>query len=134
MTDDEKAAHCRVYSQLGQLTTLKELTPVGQTVSRARSQDALQVEGLVFSLESRLDLLRGMKAMEVLDLRNCAHRIGIEELDWFHEHWPNLKSIKGLQNSRDWADEEWQKKEAEVEAWIAEHPNGIGSSFKRRGE
>ncbi|KAG0045740.1 hypothetical protein BGZ83_009019 [Gryganskiella cystojenkinii] len=129
MTEAEKNALKRVYSQLSKLTKLRELVLSGQLINRVRDLDKMHTECLALSLESGLDMLHDMKEMEVLDVRNCAHRIGVRELEWIHEHWPKLKTIKGLTESRSWADREAEKEMAKVKQWKAEHPGGIGSSF-----
>ncbi|KAG0045738.1 hypothetical protein BGZ83_009017 [Gryganskiella cystojenkinii] len=114
MTDVEKGAHKRVYSQLSRLTKLKELVLSGERKNEHRDLDKMHTECLALSLESGLDMLHDMKEMEVLDVRNCAHRIGVRELEWIHKHWPKLKTIKGLTESRSWADKQAEKELAKV--------------------
>ncbi|KAG0043701.1 hypothetical protein BGZ83_011120 [Gryganskiella cystojenkinii] len=129
MTEGEKYAHKTVYSQLSRLTNLRELVLSGQSRNDHRDLDKMHTECLALSLESGLDMLHGMNEMEVLDVRNCAHRIGVKELEWIHDHWPKLKTIKGLTESRAWADKEAEKELVKVKQWKAEHPRGIGSLF-----
>ncbi|KAG0279483.1 hypothetical protein BGZ96_001949 [Linnemannia gamsii] len=54
---------------------------------------------LELSLESGLDELRGLQALEELNVYQLAHRIGLAEVQWMAEHWPSLKSIVGLRYS-----------------------------------
>ena len=86
---------------------------------------------LRLSLESGLDLMKDLKQLRVLDVSGMAHRIGVQELEWMHVNWPRLKWIEGLLTSPSgWADEVFQtQRKQEVEAWLQEHPWGIGSSY-----
>ncbi|KAF9281756.1 hypothetical protein BGZ88_011410 [Linnemannia elongata] len=149
-----------IYEQLGRMTGLEELVlgvvdicleDVGdympeedvndEGISLTKLEDDMEEDGwlnrlinyqsLEFSLESGLELLSGLKVLELLDVKSTAHRIGVEELEWMHVHWPKLKEIKGLVTERKWAGdgEEGIKVKQDVEAWIAAHPHGIGSSY-----
>ncbi|KAG0050168.1 hypothetical protein BGZ90_007121 [Linnemannia elongata] len=149
-----------IYEQLGRMTGLEELVlgvvdicleDVGdympeedvndEGISLTELEDEMEeddwlnrlinYQSLEFSLESGLELLSGLKVLELLDVKSTAHRIGVEELEWMHVHWPKLKEIKGLVTERKWAGdgEEGIKVKQDVEAWIAAHPHGIGSSY-----
>ncbi|KAG0063586.1 hypothetical protein BGZ89_009778, partial [Linnemannia elongata] len=143
-----------IYEQLGRMTGLEELVlgvvdicleDVGdympeedvndEGISLTKLEDDMEEDGwlnrlinyqsLEFSLESGLELLSGLKVLGLLDVKSTAHRIGVEELEWMHVHWPKLKEIKGLVTERKWAgdDEEGIKVKQDVEAWIAAHPH-----------
>ncbi|KAF9125149.1 hypothetical protein BGW39_007618 [Mortierella sp. 14UC] len=142
-----------IYLQLNRMVNLQELI-LGETDFSQRRLDHLNVDAsldsialeealldhevrafnyqsMEFSLESGLMLLGGLKELRVLDVRRTAHRIGIAELEWMYTNWPKLKEIRGLVTERRWADraEDGARVKEEVEAWIAAHPKGIGSSF-----
>lgn len=144
-----------VYTQLGRMTGLKELvlgitgfSPAmlarhGLDSSTADSVALEQIMwgnqvnlfnyfSLSFSLKSGLELLGGLKELEVLDVRMTAHHdIGVEELEWMHENWSRLREIRGLDSERGWAGDGVNGVEikAAVDEWMDAHPRGIGSSF-----
>lgn len=149
-------AHRRGYTQLESLVHLKELImghseadPATTTQYRHLDDpdDDFLIEAgsqrrirkiirrfhygcLSFSLESGLDMLKGMKEMRVLDVSWTAHRIGVKELEWMHIHWPKLKRIDGLMGYPGWADKEFQiEVQEKVSRWVEEHPHGIGCSY-----
>ncbi|KAF9905647.1 hypothetical protein EC991_001477 [Linnemannia zychae] len=101
----------QVLSQLGRLTCLQTLR-LGKP---GRDEDEpefsfmslkgirtmvvdeyVQRDCLELSLASGLGELAGLKELEVLDVTQMAHRIGLEEIQWMVEHWPKLKRIDGL--------------------------------------
>ncbi|KAF9538292.1 hypothetical protein EC957_006940 [Mortierella hygrophila] len=149
-----------IYEQLGRMTGLEELVlgMIDICIDDVReyihedygegavvypsdlewdmAEDGLELrwinyQSLEFSLESGLELLREMKMMRSLDVKETTHRIGVAELEWMHVHWPKLKEIKGLVTRRDWTGnvEEGTKVMQDVEAWMTAHPHGIGSSY-----
>lgn len=112
-----------------------------ERASRTELEDAFEAVDVVVwlinyqrlevSLESGSELLAGMKAMRLLDVKATTHWIGVAELEWMHVHWPTLKEIKGLVTEREWAGiaGRVRKVKQDVEAWMAAHPHGIGSSY-----
>ncbi|KAF9920900.1 hypothetical protein FBU30_009135 [Linnemannia zychae] len=88
-------------------------------------------DSLEFSLESGLDLLKNMTELRVLDVRWTAHNIGVKELEWMHIHWPKLEKIRGLETDWRWSERHAKGADmkAAVDAWMSDHPKGIGSSF-----
>ncbi|KAF9921519.1 hypothetical protein FBU30_008417 [Linnemannia zychae] len=141
-----------VYAQLGRMTGLKELilgfadltdailetygldysmNPAVMEETLLRNIRMFRYMSLEFSLESGLALLAGLKELRVLDVRAMAHYIGVEELEWMHINWPKLKTIRGLESDRRWSVkyEEGPAARAAVQAWMAAHPKGIGSSY-----
>lgn len=138
-----------IYRQLASMSGLQELIlgkpdfcisfrRLDTSMSSIEIEDALstgfatyQYDCLEFSLESGLDILSGLKELRVLDVKSTAHRIGVAELEWMRIHWPKLKTIEGLESRREWAGalEDGEAVRDAVEAWIDNHPNGIGSSF-----
>ncbi|GJJ71248.1 hypothetical protein EMPS_03598 [Entomortierella parvispora] len=136
----------RVYGQLGQLTSLKELClgygPSSRVSTitrmprdnRSISSGAPQPEQLhciSMSLSSGLDELAGLKRLRVLDVSKMAHKIGVLELEWMRENWPVLRTIVGLYDRVGFSvPDKWQGEILhEVKAWMARHPHGVGSAF-----
>ncbi|KAF9148352.1 hypothetical protein BG015_009918 [Linnemannia schmuckeri] len=116
----------RFYAQLGRMTGLKELvlgvTDFSPAMLTQHDLDPSRVDSvkleqvlwgyriqifnyfsLSFSLMSGLELLEGLKELEVLDVRMAAHDIGVEELEWMHTNWPRLREIRVLDSERGWA-------------------------------
>ncbi|KAK3833026.1 MAG: hypothetical protein JOS17DRAFT_89882 [Linnemannia elongata] len=145
-----------IYTQLSRMTVLRELVLgtvdvnlrdafrwlMGPKIGRAEVNIQEKVRGmkecynyssLEFSMESGLEVLAGLKELRVLDVRMTAHRIGVVELEWMRRNWPKLKEVRGLEEKRMWTggedDEDGDKVMEEVEAWMAAHPHGIGSSY-----
>ncbi|KAK3812565.1 MAG: hypothetical protein J3R72DRAFT_462761 [Linnemannia gamsii] len=142
-----------IYTQLNRMVNLQELIlgitdfsqrrlshiEVDASLDSVALEEALLVHGvrgfnygtMEFSLQSGLGLLVGMKEMRLLDVRRTAHRIGVAELEWMHTNWPKLETIRGLESNWRWATdyEEGPAAKAAVDAWMAAHPRGIGSSF-----
>ncbi|KAK3811073.1 MAG: hypothetical protein J3Q66DRAFT_404459 [Benniella sp.] len=79
----------QVYDRLGRLTNLKSLK-LGDHFG------AFQCDCLEMSLESGLDKLSGLKALEELNIESLATKIGTQEVQWMVENWPNLCTIYGL--------------------------------------
>ncbi|KAF9125150.1 hypothetical protein BGW39_007619 [Mortierella sp. 14UC] len=142
-----------IYTQLNRMVNLQELVlgladlssktigfvqGLDWSASPAALEEALRPHirmfnaySLEFSLESGLGLLAGLKELRVLDVRLTAHYIGVAELEWMHTNWPKLERIRGLESDRRWSAnyEEGPAAKAAVDAWMAAHPRGIGSSF-----
>lgn len=145
-----------IYTQLSRMTALRELvlgTPdvnlrdafrwlMGSKIGRADvdiqekakgMKECYNYSSLEFSMESGLELLAGLKELRVLDARMMAHRIGVVELEWMRRNWPKLREVRGLTEKRMWMggedDEDGDRVKEEVEAWMAAHPHGIGSSY-----
>lgn len=58
--------------------------------------DDFLMDCLEFSLESGLHLLAGLKELRILDITFTCHRIGVPELEWMENNFPNLASLRGL--------------------------------------
>ncbi|GJJ71331.1 hypothetical protein EMPS_03681 [Entomortierella parvispora] len=146
--DDATDEIQKIYGQLGQLTSLKELClghgPRSRESSitrmprrnRAISSGAPQPEQLQcisLSLASGLDELAGLKKLRSLDVSNTAHKIGVAELEWMRENWPVLRTIIGLYDRVGISvPDKWQGEILHnVQEWMAQHPHGIGSAFPR---
>lgn len=54
---------------------------------------------LEMSIESGLPKLAELKALRILDVSGLKTRIGVKELQWMVEHWPNLSHIARLKGS-----------------------------------
>ncbi|KAF9136900.1 hypothetical protein BGX30_010719 [Mortierella sp. GBA39] len=142
-----------IYTQLSRMTGLEELilglqdlsigtmkfAGVDSSMNLVAMEEAALLNGvrmfnyqsLEFSLESGLNLLAELKELRMLDVRSTAHYIGVAELEWMHRNWPKLERIKGLESDRRWSvnHADGPAAKAAVEAWMAAHPHGIGSSF-----
>ncbi|KAF9085783.1 hypothetical protein BGX29_001773 [Mortierella sp. GBA35] len=55
-----------------------------------------QYDCLEMSLDSGLRMLGGLKKLKVLNSMRMATSIGVEEVRWMVESWPNLEEIIGL--------------------------------------
>ncbi|KAG0046002.1 hypothetical protein BGZ83_008802 [Gryganskiella cystojenkinii] len=51
---------------------------------------------LLMTLESGLGEMAELKALKILNLSGMDHRIGLPELEWMVEQWPDLREIPGL--------------------------------------
>ncbi|KAF9963925.1 hypothetical protein BGZ65_005650 [Modicella reniformis] len=88
-----KNGQCMDSSQMGRLIKLKHLT-VGWSTTMAFSSRA----NLDMSLKSGLGHLSELKTLEVLDVNHLYHlEIGMEEIQWMAEQWPELTRIHGLE-------------------------------------
>ncbi|KAK3836856.1 MAG: hypothetical protein J3R72DRAFT_449928 [Linnemannia gamsii] len=92
------ALHTRVYSQLARLTYIRELRmgiPYDthhEHYHRYDRESDRQYDCLAMSLESGLDILRGLKNLEVVALEDMEVSIDAEdELKWATQHWPNAE-------------------------------------------
>lgn len=86
-----------VYRKLAELTGLRALR-LGHVDDGSEdvNDSWYQSQCLEMTLESGLDELAGLKEMEKLDVSYTKHRIGIRELEWMAERWPNLRVVSGL--------------------------------------
>ncbi|KAF9899179.1 hypothetical protein EC991_009342, partial [Linnemannia zychae] len=55
-----------------------------------------QTTCLELTLDSGLDILGTLKELRVIDITRMKHRLGVDEMEWMEDHWPNLRTIKGL--------------------------------------
>ncbi|GJJ71501.1 hypothetical protein EMPS_03851 [Entomortierella parvispora] len=117
------AEHKVVYEQLGLLVNLRHLR-LG-----VRGAEEHQTSSLLFSADTGLGPLGGMKSIQTLDLRWTIHEIGRIELDWFYSHWPRLKVIKGLTELPLEADQRSLQRSDGAKTWIQEHPFGVGHDY-----
>ncbi|KAG0292994.1 hypothetical protein BGZ96_003450 [Linnemannia gamsii] len=82
----------KVYAKLAQLTKLRELTsgfPTDTTLNMYERVCYRQYDCLAMTLESGLDLLKGLKELRVVELEDMEVYIsGEKEQSWFAEHWP----------------------------------------------
>ncbi|KAK3811113.1 MAG: hypothetical protein J3Q66DRAFT_351070, partial [Benniella sp.] len=81
----------QVYDRLARLTKLESLwlgegflLPMGQ------------LDCLELSLESGLHKLSGLKSLKELGVISLALKIGVEEVQWMAENWPELRTIYGM--------------------------------------
>ncbi|KAF8935638.1 hypothetical protein BGZ52_008114 [Haplosporangium bisporale] len=51
---------------------------------------------LEMSMQSGLSELGPIKELRRLNVKLVNHRIGVPELEWMAENWPNLRSLDGL--------------------------------------
>ncbi|KAG0262928.1 hypothetical protein BGZ95_003921 [Linnemannia exigua] len=55
-----------------------------------------QTTCLELTLDSGLDILGALTELRVIDITRMKHRLGVDEMEWMEDHWPNLRTIKGL--------------------------------------
>ncbi|KAG0368712.1 hypothetical protein BGX24_002728 [Mortierella sp. AD032] len=55
-----------------------------------------QTRCLELTLDSGLDILGSLTELRVIDITRMKHRLGVDEMEWMEDHWPNLRTIKGL--------------------------------------
>jgi hypothetical protein len=80
----------RVYDRLARLTHLEELC-LGPEYEPWN-----QFECLEMSLESGLHKLAGLKRLKELKVLSIRTRIGVKEVQWMIEQWPELRGLYGL--------------------------------------
>ncbi|KAF9082667.1 hypothetical protein BGX23_012224, partial [Mortierella sp. AD031] len=87
----------KVYSQLARLTKLRELTmgipyDTENLYKRHDKERFRQYDGLAMSLDSGLDLLKDLKEMRMVGLKDMEVGITNEaEKRWMKENWPNAE-------------------------------------------
>ncbi|KAF9898713.1 hypothetical protein BX616_003691 [Lobosporangium transversale] len=64
------------------------------------------IQSLLLTLDTELGLWKDLKSLEVLDVTEIHHHIGLEEVRWMSEHWPSIRMIKGLKRASDIAEPE----------------------------
>ncbi|KAK3810894.1 MAG: hypothetical protein J3Q66DRAFT_350440 [Benniella sp.] len=105
--------HGLVYDRLVRFTNLETLW-LG---SKPDHEDLNDVSDcLAMSLESGLHKLAGLKKLKELSVSGMKTRIGVREVQWMMEHWPELRVIYGL-------GEDGEGKAATQ--WLLEHYPGI---------
>lgn len=55
-----------------------------------------QTTCLELTLDSGLGILGTLTELRVLDITRMKHRLGVDEMEWMEDNWPNLRTIKGL--------------------------------------
>ncbi|KAI8352338.1 hypothetical protein B0O80DRAFT_454297 [Mortierella sp. GBAus27b] len=122
--DQQQEVQSQVYDRLARLVNLEVLrlgyVPAGGSSSR---NDAIQKDCLAMSLESGLWKLEGLKSLRELGVARMKVKVGVKEVQWMAEHWPQLRAIQGLDRRRD---------EAVVEAvkWMRRHRPEIAIKAK----
>ncbi|KAF9438574.1 hypothetical protein BGZ76_006794 [Entomortierella beljakovae] len=91
--------HKEIYKQLSGLKRLRELK-IGSVLQRQNVIPA----ALRFSLTSRLDMLKELKMLRVLDVEGVGNEIGRKELEWMNEYWTDIESVKGIKMDVDKVD------------------------------
>ena len=93
----------QVYTKLAKLTKLRELK-LGLVIEVRAPEYELgdktygkQFDCLAMTLDSGLDLLKGLKELRVVGLEDMEVYVeGEREQAWFQEHWPNAKIELGV--------------------------------------
>ncbi|GJJ76805.1 hypothetical protein EMPS_09164 [Entomortierella parvispora] len=85
----------QVFRRLGQHKHLKKLNIGGKVTDPSSGLYKIQYNCLELTLEAGLDELRDLKRLEVLNVRNMDHRIGVPELEWMVHNWPRLNLVLG---------------------------------------
>ncbi|KAI8362253.1 hypothetical protein B0O80DRAFT_435402, partial [Mortierella sp. GBAus27b] len=99
----------QVYARIGRLTNLEILW------LHNRYKEP-QHGCLDMSLESGLQQLSGLKALKELDVSCMRTKIGVNEVQWMIEHWPEIRAIYGL---------ETKGHENEGAQWLRQHHPAI---------
>ena len=103
-----------VYDRLAQLTNL-EILWLGNrsTKANAARKEVMkdQRDCLEMSLESGLDKLSELKSLKELSVSGMTTRIGVKEVQWMAEHWPNMRIVYGL-----------SRRERDAVEWLEHHP------------
>ena len=93
----------QVYDRIARFTNLGvlKLGNTGMTVSAGVDHRAHQnhFDCLEMSLESGLSKLAELKALMILDVSDMKTRIGVKEVKWMVDHWPDLRYVGGLQGN-----------------------------------
>ncbi|KAK3811115.1 MAG: hypothetical protein J3Q66DRAFT_58902 [Benniella sp.] len=80
----------QVYDRLARLTKLESLW-LGERIFPRGQFDCLEL-----SLESGLHKLSGLKSLKELGVVSLALKVGVEEVQWMTENWPELRTIYGM--------------------------------------
>ncbi|KAF9971916.1 hypothetical protein BGZ73_005026, partial [Actinomortierella ambigua] len=80
-----------VLRRLGQQKHLSRLILGGTVMAPLTRMAQHQSNCLELTLESGLDELAGLKALEILDIGGMDHRVGVPELEWMIDNWPKLR-------------------------------------------
>ncbi|KAG9064872.1 hypothetical protein KI688_003133 [Linnemannia hyalina] len=109
--EESRVLQRKVYTQLGSLTCLRELTLgndsfVSSLIVDDNGKDGpvyfdprFQSDCLEMSLASGLALLSGLQALQKLRVNNMDHRLGAEEVQWIDKTLPNLQILGGLRTT-----------------------------------
>ncbi|KAF9900869.1 hypothetical protein EC991_006773 [Linnemannia zychae] len=109
--EESRVIQRQIYRQLGSLECLRELTLGDDSfVSNLMVVDSgkngpvyfdplFQSDCLEMNLESGLELLGGLQALQKLRVNNMDHRLGAEEVRWIDRTLPNLQILGGLKRA-----------------------------------
>ncbi|KAF9384075.1 hypothetical protein CPB97_005968 [Podila verticillata] len=84
-----------VYRQIARQTSLRELE-LGSMGCNCSDESYVEWYSLEISMQSGLSELGPIKELQCLNVKFVNHRIGVPELEWMAENWPNLCSLDGL--------------------------------------
>ncbi|KAG0246485.1 hypothetical protein B0O80DRAFT_499566 [Mortierella sp. GBAus27b] len=88
-----------IYERLSRLTNLETLW-LGDgyhgIIDDHNEEFMEHVDGLAMSLESGLGRLSTLELLKELSVTGMTVKIGVKEVQWMTEHWPNLRLIYGL--------------------------------------
>ncbi|KAI1321479.1 hypothetical protein EDD11_005170 [Mortierella claussenii] len=95
--DELRRSVCQV---LGALTALEELAlgldENDEPYYKHFCNTGYQTQCLELSLDKGLCAMEGLKELKVLKITRMDHRVGLDDLQWMCEHWPNLEAVYGL--------------------------------------
>ncbi|KAG0254800.1 hypothetical protein DFQ27_006618 [Actinomortierella ambigua] len=109
-----RAIQRQVLRRLGQQKNLRKLLIGGKVLSSSIEGYDYQRNCLEMTLDSGLDELAGLKNLEELDIRHMDHRVGVPELMWMTQHFPNLQHVYGIFDAPEYPSEE-------VDEWLQVH-------------
>ncbi|KAF9344719.1 hypothetical protein BGX34_005399 [Mortierella sp. NVP85] len=84
-----------IYEQLAQLARLRVLV-LRENVSASREEDFR----LDWTLRNGLKNLHTLKRLSSLDIQGLHAKVGMEEIEWMAQEWPQLSELKGKLNNK----------------------------------
>ncbi|GJJ76807.1 hypothetical protein EMPS_09166 [Entomortierella parvispora] len=89
----------RVLRRLGQQRQMKKLIVGGMATTPSTGVFGHQRNCLEFTLEAGLYELKDLKNLELLDIHHMDHRVGVLDLEWMKENWPQVNTVVGMRDS-----------------------------------
>jgi len=110
----------QLLRRLGQQIHLKNLMLGGMITDANMGLRMHQRNCVEFTLETGLDELKDLKKFEVISIHYMDHRVGVPELEWMVENWPQISTVIGILNR-------FHPPSNEVKKWIANRQPSWGA-------
>ncbi|KAF9286413.1 hypothetical protein BGZ88_009103 [Linnemannia elongata] len=114
------ATQRQVYKRLARFINLETLwlghDPRISIELKSDTTADTQDKCLQMSLDSGLDMLQGLTALQELSVSNMRTLIGWKELQWMTQHWPRLRIIMGMDG---------KGRDKEAAQWLQDHHSRI---------